>query len=250
MHPLPDDVRRIIASRASLAFRAHHLTRANPLLPWQFYHADDDRPHLPSRWLVFPDAFPSLYPHNRRNRMLRLAAALILLVSATMAQATEAGWALLRDGGHVVLLRHAMVTGSGDSAGFDIEKCATQQKLSERGKQQARKIGALFAARAAPIERVLSSRYCRALDTATTAFDKVEAFEPLDLLSKDAAKAGAQNAAVLSEIENYTGDGNLIFVTHLENIKALTGAGAREGEAVIVGLDGDALRVLARIIFN
>lgn len=184
--------------------------------------------------------------------MLRLAAALILLVSATTVHATEAGWALLREGGHVVLLRHAMVTGSGDPAGFDIDKCATQQKLSERGKQQARKIGALLAARAAPIDRVLSSRYCRALDTATIAFEdnKVEPFEPLDLISKDPAKAAAQNAAVLSEVENFTGDGNLILVTHLENIKALTGAGAREGEAVIVGLDGEALRVLARIIFN
>ncbi|MGI6855712.1 histidine phosphatase family protein [Mesorhizobium sp. 1B3] len=184
--------------------------------------------------------------------MLRLAAALILLVSATTVHATEAGWALLREGGHVVLLRHAMVTGSGDPAGFDIDKCATQQKLSERGKQQARKIGALLAARAAPIDRVLSSRYCRALDTATIAFEdnKVEPFEPLDLISKDQAKAEAQNAAVRSEVENFTGDGNLILVTHLENIKALTGAGAREGEAVIVGLDGEALRVLARIIFN
>ncbi|HWK63438.1 MAG TPA: histidine phosphatase family protein [Rhizobiaceae bacterium] len=184
--------------------------------------------------------------------MLRLAAALTLFMSATTALATEAGWALLREGGHVVLLRHAMVTGSGDPGGFEIGNCATQQKLSERGKQQARKIGALFAARAAPIDRVLSSRYCRALDTAIIAFEdnKVETFEPLDLISKDAAKADAQNAAVLSEIEKFTGDGNLVLVTHLENIKALTGAGAREGEAVIVGLDGEALRVLARIIFN
>lgn len=184
--------------------------------------------------------------------MLRLAAALIFLVSATVAEATEAGWALLRDGGHVVLLRHAMVTGSGDPAGFDIDNCATQQKLSERGKQQARKIGALLAARAAPIDRVLSSRYCRALDTAVIAFEdnKVEKFEPLDLLSKDEAVAEKQNAAVRAEIGNFTGDGNLILVTHLENITALTGAGAREGEAVIVSLEGDALRVLARIIFN
>lgn len=184
--------------------------------------------------------------------MLRLAAALILLFSATTALATEAGWALLREGGHVVLLRHAMVTGSGDPAGFDIEECATQQKLSERGRQQARKIGALFAARAAPIDRVLSSRYCRALNTATVAFgdSAVEVFEPLDLISNDPARAEAQKSAVLSEIENFTGGGNLILVTHLENITALTGAGAREGEAVIVGLDGEALRVLARIIFN
>lgn len=185
------------------------------------------------------------------SAMLRLVLALFLVLMPAVAQATDAGWALLRAGGHVVLLRHAMVTGNGDPAGFDIGSCATQQKLSERGKQQARKIGALFAARAAPIDRILSSRYCRALDTAGIAFEdnKAETFESLDLLSKDAAAAAAQNAAVVKQVASFSGDGNLVMVTHLENIQALTGAGAREGEAVIVGLDGDKLRVLGRIIF-
>lgn len=184
--------------------------------------------------------------------MFRLAAALFALLLLGPAHATEAGWALLRDGGRVVLLRHSMVGGSGDPAGFDIENCATQQKLSERGRQQARKIGALLAARAAPIDRVLSSRYCRAFDTATIAFrdNEAEKFEPLDLLAKDAEKAAAQNAAVVGEVGDFTGGGNLVLVTHLENIMALTGAGAREGEAVIVGADGEKLRVLGRIIFN
>ncbi|TIP50613.1 MAG: histidine phosphatase family protein, partial [Mesorhizobium sp.] len=44
--------------------------------------------------------------------MLRFMLALMLLVIPASARATEAGWALLRDGGHVVLLRHAMVTGT------------------------------------------------------------------------------------------------------------------------------------------
>ncbi|MFD9896784.1 histidine phosphatase family protein [Mesorhizobium sp. NPDC059025] len=183
--------------------------------------------------------------------MLRLAFAILLCLTPVAANATDAGWALLRAGGHVVLLRHAMVTGNGDPSGFDIDKCTTQQKLSERGKQQARKIGALFAARAAPIDKVLSSRFCRALDTAGIAFEdnKAEKFEPLDLLSKDPTMAATQNAAVVKEVASFTGDGNLVMITHQENIQALTGAGAREGEAVIVGVDGEKLRVLGRIIF-
>ncbi|TIT84178.1 MAG: histidine phosphatase family protein, partial [Mesorhizobium sp.] len=36
--------------------------------------------------------------------MLRLALALFLLAAPTLAHATDAGWALLRDGGHIVLL--------------------------------------------------------------------------------------------------------------------------------------------------
>jgi hypothetical protein len=102
--------------------------------------------------------------------MLRITIAIMLLLGALPAQATEAGWALLRNGGHVVLLRNAMTTGTVEPPNFDIEKCATQLNLSDRGRQQARKIGALFAARAAPLERVLASRYCRTLDTARLAF--------------------------------------------------------------------------------
>ena len=103
------------------------------------------------------------------------------------------------------------------------------------GKQQARKIGALFAARAAPVERVLSSRYCRALDTARIAFETdPEKFEPLDLLSADEASRKAQSEAIIAEIAKFSGSDNLVMVTHLENIRELTGISPREGEAVIV----------------
>ena len=53
----------------------------------------------------------------------------------------------------------------------------------------------------------------------------------------------------MKQVRDYAGSDNLVMVTHLENIQALTGAGAREGEAVIVSVDGDKLRVLGRIIF-
>lgn len=181
--------------------------------------------------------------------MLRIAIAVMLLSFALPAQATEAGWALLRNGGHVVLLRNAMTTGTVEPPSFDIEKCATQLNLSDRGRQQARKIGALFEARAAPVERILASRYCRTLETARLAFDdrKVEPTAALDKPTE--ATAEADTAAVMDIIRNYSGSDNIVLVTHLENIQALTGTTAREGEALIVGLDGDKLRVLGRIVF-
>ena len=166
------------------------------------------------------------------------------------AHATDAGWAALRDGGHVVLLRHAMTSGTSEPANFDIEKCNTQRNLSERGKQQARKIGALFGARAAPIERVQSSQYCRCLDTARIAFEaEPELFAPLDLLKGDDAQKAAQIAAIMKEIRAYSGSDNLVMVTHLEDIVALTGVSPREGEAVVVEPQGDGLRVLGRVTF-
>jgi phosphohistidine phosphatase SixA len=181
--------------------------------------------------------------------MLRLAL-IFLLLMAPAAHATDAGWALLRDGGRVVLLRNARTNGSGDPANFDIGKCSTQRNLSERGKQQAGEIGSLFAARAAPVERVLSSRYCRCLDTARIAFEsEPEPFAPLDPPDADPGKQAAQLAAIVAEVKNYSGTDNMVMVTHLEDIQALTGVSPREGEAVIVAADGDRLRALGRIAF-
>ncbi|MEQ1950501.1 histidine phosphatase family protein [Mesorhizobium yinganensis] len=183
--------------------------------------------------------------------MLRLFAALMLLLFAGPAVATEAGWALLREGGYVVLLRHAMAGGGAEPANFDIEKCATQRNLSERGKQQARKIGALFAARAAPVERVLSSRYCRCLDTARLAFEaEPEIFEPLDPPKQDEREKAAQLKAIMDVITGFAGSDNLVMVTNAEDIQALAGVSAREGEAIIVRPDGERLHVLGRIVFN
>lgn len=182
--------------------------------------------------------------------MLRVIVAVLMLVLAAEARATEAGWALLREGEHVVLLRHAMAPGATDPANFDIEKCSTQRRLSERGKQQARKIGALFAARAAPTERVLTSRYCRTKETARLAFGDAEEFAPLDLPASDENARKEQIDAILKEVRDYSGSGNLVLVTHLETIEALTGQAAREGEAVIVGPNDNGLHILGRIIFN
>jgi phosphohistidine phosphatase SixA len=184
--------------------------------------------------------------------MRRAFIVVLLLLFCAPAEATEAGWALLREGEQVVLLRHAMAPGAAEPARFKIEDCGTQRNLSDRGQQQARKIGALFLARAAPTERVLSSRYCRALETARLAFgdNEPEPMEALDLLSTDEKTAEAQNKAVIDEVRAYSGSGNLILITHQENIKALTGAAAREGEAIIVRATEAGLDVIGRIIFN
>lgn len=53
----------------------------------------------------------------------------------------------------------------------------------------------------------------------------------------------------MNEIRAYSGSDNVVMVTHLENIMALTGISPREGEAVIVEPQGDGLRVLGRVTF-
>lgn len=185
-------------------------------------------------------------------RTITAAALALLVLLALPAQATEAGWALLREGGHVVLLRHAYTLGTTDAEAFDIEDCATQRNLSDRGKLQARKLGALLAARAAPVEKVYTSRLCRAQSTAELAFQRIpiEAFPPLDPPPGDAEYGAESRRAVLDLVRGYRGSDNIVLVTDLVTIQALTGRTAREGEALIVRPGEDMLSVQARIIFN
>jgi phosphohistidine phosphatase SixA len=98
---------------------------------------------------------------------------------------------------------------------------------------------------------VLTSRYCRTRETARLAFGDAEDFAALDPPSADEAERKAQLDEIVAAVANYSGSGNLVLVTHLETIQALTEQTAREAEAVIVrSADGQRLQVLARIIFN
>lgn len=182
--------------------------------------------------------------------MIRIAAILASLLMAFPVGATEAGWALLRNGGQVVLMRYAYAPGTTDPANFDIERCNTQRNLSERGRQQARKIGALFAARAEPVEKIYTSNYCRCVDTVRFAFAKeAEKLEALDSIAAAPETEAERNAEIMRIVKDYSGSGNLVLVTHESNIRSLTGVSAREGEAIIVTPDGDRLHVAARITF-
>lgn len=183
--------------------------------------------------------------------MFRAAIFVIVFLVALPATATEAGWALLRNGGQVVLINHAHAPGSGDPGNFDVENCATQRNLSSQGEQQARRMGALFFARAAPIQDVLSSRYCRAQDTADLAFDAdMKVFDPLNALPPDPEMQDEQLEALRERINEYSGAGNLLMVTHAQNIEAIAGVRPRDAEAVILSRSDEGIGVAARINFN
>lgn len=183
------------------------------------------------------------------RRLLPLVAAVLV---AFPALATEAGWAALRNGGTVVFLNHARAPGMGDPASFDIDDCASQRSLSDQGRQQARRIGALIAARAAPVEEVRSSRYCRALETARLGFSDHEVIEDPDLepVEPDTDAARAQQEAIYDLVTGYSGSGLLVLVTHEAVIRNVLGTDAREGEAVVAVPADGALDAGPRIVFN
>lgn len=149
-------------------------------------------------------------------------------------------WRLLEGGGHVVLLRHAATEpGLGDPPGFRLGECSTQRNLSAAGREEARRLGAAFRARGVPVGRVLSSRWCRCLDTARLAFGKAEGWPPLDSFFDDRDREPDQTAAIRRLLAQRPTDGNLVLVTHQVNITALTGVVPGPGELVVLAPRGD-----------
>jgi len=149
--------------------------------------------------------------------------------------AEETLWDLLRGGGQVVLIRHAStVAGLGDPPGFRVEDCATQRNLSEAGRAEARRIGAVFRRRGIPVDRVMSSRWCRCLETARLAFGAATPWPPLDSFFEDRSREAERTRAVRAELAGPLPAGNLVLVTHQVNITALTGIVPATGEMVIL----------------
>ena len=150
--------------------------------------------------------------------------------------ASELAWQALRAGGTVALMRHAEAPGTGDPPAFRLGDCSTQRNLSSSGREQARQIGARFAANTIPVERVLSSEWCRCLDTARLAFgDRVEPFPALNSFFSKQDVDAAQTRAVRDQVEGWrTRSGVLVLVTHQVNITALTGVYPAEGEILVL----------------
>lgn len=68
--------------------------------------------------------------------------------------------------GRVLLLRHASAPGYGDPPEFALGDCTTQRNLDSKGRAQAVRLGARLRAAGIGHVRILSSQWCRALDTA------------------------------------------------------------------------------------
>jgi broad specificity phosphatase PhoE len=160
---------------------------------------------------------------------------LVGLVLSAPALADEKLWQSLKGGGHVVLIRHTITTpGSGDPPGFKLEDCSTQRNLTGEGRRHARSIGAQFVKRKIPVGRVLSSPWCRCVETAKLAFGRVdEVSEPLSNLFGRPENRDKQVSG-LKKIVSVKQEKNLVLVTHGSTIQALTGIAPGTGEMVIL----------------
>jgi phosphohistidine phosphatase SixA len=184
-----------------------------------------------------------------------VAAALVAVATGAPALADDAVWQALRAGGHAVLIRHATAPGTGDPPTFALGDCATQRILSDEGREQARAIGRAFRAAGIAVDEVLTSRWCRASETAALlALGPVEPLEALDSFFTRRERGPAQ-VAVLEARIGRLGRRTVVMVTHQVNITALTGIYPGSGEAIVVapagdaGSDGARVRVVGRLAF-
>ena len=183
----------------------------------------------------------------RRATAFVLAAALALsalpALTATAVPAQTDIWQELRTGrGYVVMLRHALAPGTGDPAGFRLGDCSTQRNLSAEGRRQAIAIGAQWRRERMPIDRVLTSRWCRARDTARLlAIGAVTAYPALDSsFTVSDATAARRAAEVRALIARHRGErGALVLVGHQVNITDATGVVPASGQAVVVKARAD-----------
>ncbi len=176
---------------------------------------------------------------RRRGLVLGLVLSVAILSSPAGAQEDPA-WGLLRAGTQVVLIRHAATDMSQrDEAGSPLTDCSRQRNLTDEGRADARKIREAFRLRAIPVGRVLSSPFCRCLETARLAFGEPTPWLPLQSSESDPMVQAERTAEIHRLAGTVPTGGNLILVTHQFTIRAVTGVDVAEGEMLVLSPHGD-----------
>ena len=101
--------------------------------------------------------------------------AAFLWSASCWAQSDPALLAKLRHGGYVLFLRHTSTDfGQNDSRMTSYEDCANQRNLTDKGRDEARTLGAQIKRLQIPIGTVYASPFCRTQETARLAFGSAE----------------------------------------------------------------------------
>jgi phosphohistidine phosphatase SixA len=188
---------------------------------------------------------------------MRFAIAALLLGfcgAVEIAHADEAAnaWNALRAGGHVALMRHADAPGGvGDPPGFRVEDCATQRNLSPKGRADAEKIGTRLKQEGISFEKIVSSPWCRCVDTAKLlnlgTVETEATFGNVVVLRDQRETLTAGGRALIAK---WTARGNLLVVTHGANIAALSGISPASGEIVVVKGGSDRAAPVGRLLLD
>ena len=189
--------------------------------------------------------------------ILILTAALWSSPSYGQSGPSHAAWInALREGGHVIVLRHgATHSDQADTDPLHIENTAQQRQLNDLGREQASAMGAAMRKLRIPVGEVHASAFNRAVETGRLlGFGEVK--PSLDFAEGGLVVTPVENnrrAVALRKIAATVppAGSNVIIVTHKPNILDAFGKDwfdVREGEASIFRPDGNGgYRLIARV---
>lgn len=192
-------------------------------------------------------------PMTRRRFLMSTSGLVAAFVAANPTTAQDKGPAptldpkalvrALQNGGFVIYFRHAATDQSQpDSDRLDLKNCATQRNLSEKGREQARAIGKAFAALGIKVSKVMSSPYCRCIDTGKLAFGEVTIVPDLEFaISKSEPESKRLGAVLRTLLGTKPPSGtNTVLVAHTANLKEAAGIWPQpEGAAHVFEPQGD-----------
>jgi len=156
---------------------------------------------------------------------------------------------LLRAGGYILYFRHAATDFSQNDAKMtSFEDCPTQRNLTDRGRADARAIGAAIRGLGIPIGKVRASPFCRTVETAELAFGRAERTSAVR-----GGPAQPEDPARYAALRRLLGEApapgtNDVIVSHGNPFHAVAGPPyLAEGEAAVIQPSGGEFRVVARI---
>ncbi|QCG93642.1 histidine phosphatase family protein [Azospirillum sp. TSA2s] len=169
-----------------------------------------------------------------RRTLLALSAAVLLPVL------TAAPAAAMETAGLVVLMRHAEAPGTGDPPDFKLDDCATQRNLGDGGRAQAARIGERLRQLGVDQAQVLSSQWCRCLETARLLdLGPVKEMPALNSFFGRQEEEKDRTTQLRQFLADLPRDGKpVVLVTHQVTVTALTGIFPASGEAVLLRANG------------
>jgi phosphohistidine phosphatase SixA len=139
--------------------------------------------------------------------------------------------------GNVIFLRHAFAPGmdaNGEPAKFKIDDCSTQRNLDSTGIEQAKIIGEKFIQNGIKFGTILSSQWCRCLETARLLdLGDVSPEGSLNSGFKGLFKQEETLTKLRKNLEALKNKQELVLmITHSGVISAITGINVKSGGAV------------------
>ncbi|MBX9961855.1 MAG: hypothetical protein K2Y35_02280 [Burkholderiales bacterium] len=154
--------------------------------------------------------------------------------------ADDALWEQIKEGGYVLLIRHAATPLTKAPTPTSRGGCVHERDLSDAGQMLARKLGVVFREHGVPVARVVSSPGCPSVETAQIAFGRAEPWTDLDpAVDRHTRLSRSVNALVNGTAQT----GNLVVVTDKLAISDLTDRTLSAGDVLVLKRSGEQLDI-------